>query len=136
MQVQPSITVQYYRSPSHVSQVYGYALRVKVTKSEGMPSKIFVYQRGKMRTNDGKFIDHFINIASPVDMDNVPEDEPSLENNIPYYRKDTVKLYFRCLQDLEECKDDISGDIFHLVQTYKYLEDEDNFEKIEEKTYE
>ena len=134
--MQPSITVQYYQSPSHGSQVYGYAMRVKVTEATGMPSKIFVFQRGKKRTNSGEFIDHFINIASPVDMDNVPEDEPAFDSNIPYYRKDTVTLYFRCLQDLEECKDDISGDIFHLVETYKYLEDYDNFELVETKTYE
>ena len=130
-----SLTVEYYQTPTQKSQVYGYALKVKVTAAEGMPSKIFVYQRGEQRLNSGNYVDKFINIASPVDMDNVPEDEPQLDAGIPYYRTDEVILYFRCLQDLVESKADISGDINHLVESYKLFEDTDNFELTETKVY-
>lgn len=131
----PSITVSYYQSPVHDCRIYGYALRVKVEEAVGMPSKIFVFQRGRKRTNDGEYIDHFVNIASPMDSDNVPEDEPVLNADIPYYRLDEVTMYFRNLDDLMETKNDIAGDIFNLVQTYKYLEDVDNYELLERKTY-
>ena len=131
-----SLTVEYYQTPTQKSQVYGYALRVKVTSAEGMPSKIFVYQRGEQRLNSGNYVDKFINIASPVDMGNVPEDEPQLDAGIPYYRTDEVILYFRCLQDLVESKADISDDINHLVESYKLFEDTDNFELTETKVYE
>lgn len=130
------LTVQYYTSPSNASQVYAYALKVDVTSATDMPQKIFVFQRGEKRTNSGEFIDSFMNIASPVDMDNVPEDEPSLEDNIPYYRKSSVTLYFRCLEDLEDTKNDIDDDIATLVRTYRILQDFDNFKLLEEKTYE
>lgn len=131
----PTIRVSYYQSPSHTSRIYGYVLRVKVDAADGMPSKIFVFQRGEQRTNDGDVVDHFINIGSPMDLDNVPEDEPLLDSGIPYYRLDEVTLYFRNLDDLIETKNDISGDIFNLVQSYKYLEDTDAFEKMETRDY-
>ena len=131
----PSIKVKYYRSPSHNSKIYGYALKVKVEEAESMPSKIFVFQRGQKQTNDGTIEDHFINIGSPMDLANVPEDEPLLDSGIPYYRLDEVTLYFRNLDDLMETKNDISGDIFNLVQTYKYLENIDDFEELDTKIY-
>ena len=131
-----SLTVEYYQTPTQRSQVYGYALRVKVTESEGIPTKIFVYQRGEHRINSGNYIDRFINIASPVDMDNVPEDEPMLDSGIPYYRTDEVILYFRCLEDLVESKNDIDADISHLIETYKQFSEMENFELTETKIYE
>lgn len=100
-----------------------------------MPSKIFVFQRGQRRTNKGEYVDHFINIGSPMDLDNVPEDKPLLKDGIPYYRLSEVTLYFRNLEDLNETKEDISGDILNLVQSYKYLENTDDFELMEKKTY-
>lgn len=77
-------------------------------------------------------VDRFIHVATPLDFDEVPEDEPDLSNDIPYYRTDDVVIWFRSLIDLNKTKLDFEDDINTLVRTYESL---DNLEVTETKTY-
>ena len=102
-----------------------YGLTVTVTSAVDMPSKVFVFQR-KAETNTDLLAndqaDSFISLADPVDLAQYPEDEPDIEYGIPYYRKDTVALLFRSMEELDELKELLDADIADLVRTLQLLE--------------
>ena len=122
------IHADYYTSTTDDKNLYAYALTIKITKvsgiydAEGNPDKaIFVFQRGVPKMNDKSIRDLFINIATPLDMQELPVDEPDLDNDIPFYRLDEVTLWFRCIDDLYKVREDIDNDIRKLVISYRFL---------------
>ena len=80
---------------------------------------------------EGDAVDTFIQIASPLEVDEVPENAPDLQNNMPYYRTDKVVLWFRNMEDLELAKNKIKDDLQTLVLTYKVLNGSADKEEIE-----
>ncbi len=101
-------------------------LIVTVTSEElGADPNVFVYHTDP----DSKTGAMFSNVASMQDMDLIAVDESTFlpeengtENNIPYYRTNTVELNFYNLDELSRCWDIIKTDIASLVQEYKVLE--------------
>jgi hypothetical protein len=57
-----------------------------------------------------------------VDESTFLPEENGTENNIPYYRTNTVELNFYNLDELSRCWDIIKTDIASLVREYKVLE--------------
>lgn len=90
--------------------LFSHALKVEVVDSEGAPRKIFVYHQMPAGI-DGNTFAEFDHVATPVDLQEIPEDAASLI--VPWYRTDTCVVWFRCLSDLQTAKqlfvDDISG---------------------------
>lgn len=118
----PGITVSYESAtPEHYPSVYAHALKVEVVSAIGYPDHIFVFQRSKPDSN-GDCVDEFIQIAAPLEIEEVPEDAPDLQNGMPYYRAKSVTLYFRTIEDLELAKAKIDEDIGMLKRTYDVLE--------------
>lgn len=101
-------------------------LIVTVTAEEpGADPNVFVYHTDP----DSKTGAMFSNVASMQDMDLIAIDESTFlpeengtENNIPYYRTDTVELNFYNLDELSRCWNIIKTDIASLVREYKVLE--------------
>ena len=106
--------------PEEHYQVYAHSLKVEIVDAEGCSDHLFVFQRSK-ENEIGDCVDEFIQIASPLDIEEVPEDAPRLDENMPYYRSKSVTLWFRCLEDLELAKSKIKEDLSTLAYTYDVL---------------
>lgn len=106
--------------PDKHPAIYAYSLKVEITKAVGYPSHLFVFQRSP-ENNEGDSVDTFIQIAAPLEVEEVPEKAPDLQNNMPYYRAKSVTLWFRTMEDLELAKSKIEDDLRTLVLTYKVL---------------
>lgn len=131
----PAITVNYSTTvPEKHPTMYAYALRAKVTKAENCTGHIFMFHRSK-ENNEGNSVDEFIHIASPLDIEEVPENAPDLANGMPYYRTDEVTLWFRNAEDLELAKKQIAEDVSTLVKTLVILQSH-KMDKEEEVRYE
>ena len=119
----PGLTVRYSTTvPEEHNPIYNYALKAEVVSSEGYPDHIFVFQRST-ENNEGDSKDEFIQIASPLDAEELPENAPDLLHGMPYYRAKEVTLWFRTMEDLELAKDKMREDIKVLVKTYNVLSD-------------
>ena len=113
-----SIQVQYSGPRSVTPPLQGYGLGVKVLSAAGMSPKIFVWQRTVTSSTDeqsAEYPDKFTHIASPTDLEQIPEDcaEPTVDS--PYYRTDNITLLFRDMDELSETRALIDSDIAGLV---------------------
>lgn len=127
-----------YRQTTTKDGLYAYALHVSVESDED--PHVFVYQRYTPTMNpygrtDLVVNDEFINIATPVDMYDIPVDEPDPCHGMPYYRSSTLDLWFRNLEDLERAKGDIDKDLESLAKLYNNLDSNDTYEYEETRTY-
>jgi hypothetical protein len=125
------IRADYYTSTTEDKNLYAYALTVKITEVSGIydadgnsDKAIFVFQRGVPKMTDKTTRDVFLNIATPLDMQELPAYEPDLDNDIPFYRLDEVTLWFRCVDDMYKVRDDIDNDIRKLVISYRFLNED------------
>ncbi len=106
--------------PDRHPAMFAHLLRVEVVRAVGYPEKIFVFQRSGEGTV-GEAVDEFIQVATPSDVEEVPEDAPAPDKGMPYYRASKVELFFRCRDDLELAKYHIGEDIKALVHTYDVI---------------
>lgn len=116
-------------------QFLGYAVKAEVIEAEGITPYIFMYRAGVPELPSQKAVDVFTNVASPVDIEDTPENEPDLSKHTPFYRRKSVVLWCRSADWLEEIKDRIDRDIANLLNTYRVLNDENNYDNEEVKTY-
>lgn len=131
--VRPELKVRYSTTVPEVHpKIYAYALKVEVVKAVGYPDHVFLFQRSK-ENEVGDCTDEFIQIASPLDIEEVPENAPDPENNMPYYRSKEVTVWFRNIEDLNLAKSKIKGDLATFTLTYDTLNS--GFDKQEEETY-
>ena len=116
-------------------KVFGYALKAEVTDPEGMPPDIFVYRAGVPELPTKEVVDTFSHVASPVDLEELPAGEPDLSKKTPYYRRNSVVLWVRAAQWLEQLKDNLDADIAQLVRDYGFLNDENSYTVTETRSY-
>jgi hypothetical protein len=79
-----------------------FRLRVEVEVSHGIEPQIFVYRRDLANPYTGDVLDTFFTIASPVDMEEYPPEEPDPQKAYPFFRKRFVELDFRSSKLAEE----------------------------------
>ena len=113
--MQATLKVQTHRTTA--CQRQSYALKVKVVEAEEMSTAVFIFQRPKTGPDGTREPDKLICVAVAVVMEDVPELNPDLADEMPYYRVDTVELVFRNLIDLANTDSDIKQDIADLVQS-------------------
>ena len=113
-----TLTVQYNRSTSDES-LYGFSLQVVVTAASGMPPEVFIFQRGAAPAPfpNASVVDYFVCIADPVDLQEIPAIAPDLNQEMPYYRLNSVTLVFRDTDELEFTQNQIKGDLQNLVKS-------------------
>lgn len=116
-------------------QYLGYAIKAEVTEVEGITPYIFVYKTGMPDLRTKKITDVFTNVASPADIEETPEGEPDMSSKNPFYRRKSVTLWCRSADWVDVVKENIDHDIKQLVDTYKTLNDENQYINQEEKTY-
>lgn len=127
-----------YKQTTTKDGLYAYALHVSVTSDED--PNVFVIRRSMPTMNpygrtDLWVDDEFINVATPVDMYDVPVGQPDPCHDMPYYRVSEIDLWFRNLEDLEQAKKDIDEDLASLAKLYNNLEDKSTYEHEETRTY-
>lgn len=132
-----------YRDTGTKDGLYAYALHVRAytdgSNDEADP-RIFVMQRTPRTMNpfgrtDMEFDDVFVNVATPVDMYDIPPDEPDICHGMPYYRTDSVDLWFRNGHDVRQAKADIDADVADLCRLCDNLSNPEGFKHEETKTY-
>ena len=106
--------------------VYFYALKVEVLEASGISPKIFVFHQSPAGL-DGNTFAEFSHVASPLEMQEVPEDAAS--EIVPWYRSDKVTVWFRCVSDLRMAKQMFVDDISALRRNIGILSSEDSFDK-------
>lgn len=116
-----SLEVRYTKEEQQ-GNLYSYGLLVEVISGTEMATKIFVVRRGVRSATDSEVdepseLDEFQWIASPLELDQFPEDDPNLAAGIPYYRVDSIRFSFRSVGELAETLDLIKGDISKLVRS-------------------
>lgn len=97
--------------------------------NDGLDPNIFVFRRSvktmnPFGTTDGWFDDDFFNVATPVDMYDIPVGSPDIENGMPYYRGSKVELWFRNSEDVRKAKFAIAADIASLVKMWDNINEE------------
>ena len=118
------LKVRFSQSPEHRS-VFNYALKVEVLSSTGgIPTKIFVYHQSPAGI-DGNTFAEFDHVATPVDLQEIPEDAAS--ETVPWYRTNKVVVWFRNVSDLNLAKQMFVDDILALKRTFRTLTSENNF---------
>lgn len=116
-------------------QYLGYAIKAEVVEADGITPDIFVFQAGVPELHTKRINDVFTNVASPVDIEETPSGEPDLSKKNPFYRRSSVTLWCRSAAWLEEIKNNLDRDIRSLVDTYRVLNDENQYTNQEEITY-
>jgi hypothetical protein len=117
--------------PDRHPVIYSYFLKAEVTEATGISDHLFVFQRTP-ENNEGDAVDRFIQIASPLDIEEIPEDAPDFKNNMPYFRRREVELWFRNVEDLELARKKMDDDLRTLSLTYKVLNGEADKEDVED----
>lgn len=132
-ELEPSFKVKFSSTaPEKHDDIYAYALKAEIVNAVGMSDRLFVFQRSPAN-NVGDAVDTFIQIAGPLELEEVPEDAPDLKNNMPYFRKSSVTLWFRTMYDLTLAKNKMDDDFQVLARTMKELHGE--LDKEETKNY-
>jgi len=114
-----------YEYTDPANNIQGYKLKATAVGT-GMSSKVFVCQRRVPSATDSEYNelpDEFVSLADPVDLEQYPEDEPNLGDNIPYYRVDSITLVFRSAPELEEVRLLLDEDIQHLLTSLEAMDD-------------
>ena len=106
--------------------VFSYAFRANVVESSGIPAKIFVYHQFPPDL-EGNMRSEFDHVATPVDMQEIPEDAAS--ETVPWYRTDRCVLWLRSAHDLDLVKQTMVDDISMLRKGYDILSSEDDFSR-------
>lgn len=104
--------------------VYDYALKVEVSSAIGIPRKVFVFHQMPSGP-DGNTFAQFAHVASPVDLQEYPEDAASA--TVPWYRTDKCVIWCRCADDLALAKQMFVDDIAQLKRAYENLSSDENF---------
>ena len=100
-----------------------YGLEVEVTDTSGVTPKIFVWQARESG-------DVFVCVASPADIEEVPEDDPDIDSGMPYYRTGRVSLIFRNYRDFEKYSRRMDDKIAMLSRALNGLENNTTTETI------
>ena len=128
-----------YKQSTTRDGLYAYALKV-VVESDDDPN-VFVFRRSTPTLNpygrtDMVVDDVFVNVATPVDMYDIPAREPDPEHGMPYYRNSVLDLWFRNAEDVEHARRDIDEDLASLARLCENLSNDETFQYEETRIYE
>jgi hypothetical protein len=75
-----------------------YRLRLEVAEASNMDPRVFVYRRDPVDPYTNDQLDTFFTVASPVDMEEYPPENPDPQKAYPFLRKSFVELDFRATE--------------------------------------
>jgi hypothetical protein len=118
-----SLSVRFSQTPVR-RDVFNFALKVEVLDAKGISPKIFVYHQSPAGP-DGNTFAEFDHVATPVDLNEIPEDAASAV--VPWFRTDKCEVWLRSVSALVMSKQLFVDDINALQHTYGVITSEDNF---------
>lgn len=109
--------------------------------TDTLDPNIFVFRRSTPTMdpfgNTDKMVDdEFFNVATPVDMYDIPIGEPDIENGMPYFRDSKLDLWFRNLDDALRAKKEISADVASLARLWDNINNTEGFREAETVVFE
>lgn len=119
------LKVRFSQSPDRHG-VFEYALKVEVVSAQEIPGKIFVYHQSPAGI-DGNTFAEFDHVATPVDLQEIPEGAAS--DTVPWFRTDKCVVWLRNAHDLDTAKQLFVDDIVHLQRSYDNISRIDDFTK-------
>ena len=131
IKIQPSSMVRFVEG-----RTQGFRLKAAVVEAVDVTSDIFVYQIKSQPGFTGKDF-HFVNIASPSDIEEypagIPDDlnDPDIE---PFFRTDNIDLVFRSAQAVDEALEKIDQDVESLIEALNLMEELQALQVIEHGT--
>lgn len=112
-----------YITPNVNYQTLG-AIRVRVEASdaEDMDNRVFVWRRDPINPYTSVVLNTFFTVASPVDMEEFPPEEPDPTKAYPFFRRSWVELDFRAVSDANEAWVKIVEVVCNLITALNLLE--------------
>lgn len=107
------------RSVSRIAGSTGYALECEITSSQGITKKVFV--KSRLVKNDASFKDTFYAVATPQQIEQLPENAPVGAS--PLFRDNKLKLYYTSLALLEADFIHLTGELRRLVDDMELLDE-------------
>ncbi len=105
----------------NLAYLSAWRLRIVVT-AVGMDPRVFVFGRSPPDPRSGETADTFYSVASPVDMEEYPPDEPDPQTEFQMFRADTVDVLLRSASEYEGTLDLIERELRNLVHALNILE--------------
>jgi len=115
-------TRTFYKDPLYDG---GFRLDISVDSAVGVSPAIFVYRRLPTYPGSSSSEDRFEAIASPVDLEEYPEDAPNPADS-QWFRRNSVSLLFRSMDVLTDTWAKIQDDIDLLVDTLNAIDTVDS----------
>lgn len=99
-----------------------FRLRIEIEEAIDMDDRVFLYQREPVNPHTNDYLDSFVTICSPVDMEEFPPEEPDPDKQYPFFRRNYVELDFRATSQAEEAFNLIREELNVLVIALNRLE--------------
>lgn len=116
-----SLTVKFTRAQLADLSELCWQLTAEVTGAVDMPAKVFIMHRSAEGSTEGNYQDQFETVGDRQDLERIPEDTPDLENEMPYYRTDSVSLLFKDALTLVEIENQMRDILQQTVDEFKAL---------------
>jgi hypothetical protein len=100
----------------------GYRVRFEVVCAENMPEEIFVYREMPTNPETGERAGFFSHIASPVDLEEMPANEPRTGEVPEWFRLNYVDILLRSTAEAEAFIEDVREDVCRLKRSLDRLD--------------
>jgi hypothetical protein len=99
-----------------------YRLRIDAIESDGIEERVFVWRRDPVNPYTSEVTNTFFTVASPVDMEEYPPEEPDPYKAYPFFRRSWVDLLFRSVSQAEEAWQLIVQEVNNLITALNKLD--------------
>lgn len=116
------IKIKWSTAYAKLSSTDGYRVRIEVDCAFDMPETIFVYRQMPKNPATGEKAGFFSHIASPVDLEEMPEQAPRLGEIPEWFRLNFVDILLRSTTEVEAFLADVLEDICRLKKSLDRLD--------------
>jgi hypothetical protein len=99
--------------------------RIKITAAAAcgdMPTKIFRYREVPLNPNESTKVGAFDGVCSPADLEDMPEDTPTVNSDPSWFRLDYVDLVLRSRAEVEDLWASLYEEVGELKVTLDLLD--------------
>jgi hypothetical protein len=89
----------------------------------GLPKEIFIHQRTLINPNTLTYQNEFCAVASPYELSLYPVDEPNVDDDPGFFRKDTIDVYLPGIEIIDAFTEEVKYQVNHLLYLLCKLDD-------------
>ncbi len=116
------IKIKWETAYSQHKNIDGYRIRIEVACAFGMPTAIFVYRQMPTNPATGAKAGFFSHVASPVDLEEMPEQEPRLGEVPEWFRLSHVDILLRSTEEVMSFLQEVDQDVCRLKNSLDRLD--------------